>query len=122
MPQLLVDSSINNDVYIYNISNVADKLSQNDIQLIAKYGEPTINTGGTFLSGENEYTLPDNYIRVISGLPYVQQFDSTSAPFNTATVTKVQAWLAAFESAYTDAFTTLRAETDTFTNQQFYTV
>jgi hypothetical protein len=122
MPQLLVTSAINNDVYSYTICNVADKFTQSDKALINKYGEPVINTGGTFGSSPNIFTLPDNYIRVISGLPFTQTFDSTSPPFDTNILTKTAAWLAAFETAYSDAFTTLRAESDTFSTQQLFNV
>ena len=123
MANLRIYKSIENEVY--QVQFVQDKpaLSEADKALIEKFGEPTINIGGTFLaSTENAYTLPDTYIRIVSDLPYMQELDSKAAPFNTATLTKVNQFVTDSITKFTDAFTTLRANSDTWSGEQLNTI
>lgn len=125
MPILSEINTIGNGVWEVTISLQPGSLSQADTQLISKFGEPTINTGATLLSGGLAYTLPNNYIGVVSGLPYVQTFDTSAAPFNQGfsnTVTQVNAWISYFNTTYIAAFTALRTKTDTWSGQQLVTV
>jgi hypothetical protein len=120
---LQVTRSINNEVWQITFSLDSANLSESDKQLIAKFGEPTINVGGNFLiSTADTYSLPDKYIRVRTDLPFTQLFDSTTAPFNTNTQVKAQAFQDAFVASYTAAFETLRATPDTFTGQYLFNV
>src|ERR1035437_1134592 len=99
MPILSEVKQITNDLWNISISIQPNSLSQADSQLISKFGEPTINTGGTFETGGLVFTLPGNYIRVVSDLPYNQSFDSSTAPFNQGfanTVSQTNSWLTAF--------------------------
>jgi hypothetical protein len=80
------------------------------------------NTGGSVLgpvSDPNEFTLPDKYIKIRSGLPYTQEFDSrgTVGIFATNTQEKAEAYQEAFIARYTAAFSALRANADTFTGE-----
>ena len=111
-------NSINNDVYTVVFDQDRTAISQSDKDLITKYGEPLIDVGGTFLAATgNEYTLPSQFIRIVSDLPFTQTFDSTTAPFNTATVTKVTQFVTDTLTKIEDAVTTLRANTDTFSGE-----
>lgn len=115
---LKISRSISNDVWKIVFDLDKEKLSVSDKELIAKFGEPTINTGGTFLEDtENSYNLPNKYIRIKTDLPFVQTFDSTSAPFDTATLIKAQAFQDAFVAKYTQALSDLRNNADTFTGE-----
>ncbi len=126
MPVLSQVNEINNSVWSVTFTIQPGSLSQADQQLIAKFGElPLIQVGGTFETSALQYTLPSQLIRIVSDLPFTQTFDSTTAPFNQGfsnTKLQVDAWVTAFLAAYEDAFSTLRANTDTFTGQTLTTV
>ena len=118
---LQVNRSINNEVWQITFSLDSANLSESDKQLIAKFGEPTINIGGNFLiNTADTYSLPDKYIRIRTDLPFTQEFDSTTAPFNTNTQVKAQTFQDAFVASYGAALTTLRATPDTFTGQYLF--
>lgn len=118
MAKLRIFNTIDNDVYSVQIDQDRTALSDTDKTFIKKFGEPTVNLGGTFLPDSgNTYTLPAQYVKVVSGLPVTMKFDSTTAPFNTATVTKVNQFVTDTITKFTDAFTTLRANTDTFSGE-----
>ena len=120
---LKINRQIVNDVWKLLFTVDTTKLSETDKDLIRKFGEPEINIGGTFLADTgNAYTLPAKYVKILSGLPLTQEFDSTMAPFDTATQTKVEAFQTAFITLYTGAFTTLRENTDTFTGETLVNV
>ena len=111
-------NSINNDIYTVVFDQDRAAISQSDKDLIKKYGEPEINVGGTFLAGTgNEYVLPDQFIRIVSDMPFTQNFDSTTGTFATATVTKVIQFVTDTLTKIEDAVTTLRANTDTFSGE-----
>jgi hypothetical protein len=117
---LQVTRSIENDIWSMTFSVDRDKISQTDTQLISKFGEPTINVGGTFGSTPNQFTLPAQYIGIVSELPYTRTFDSNSAPFNVNTQLKAQAYQDAIVASYTSALGTLRAQADTFTGEYLF--
>jgi hypothetical protein len=119
---LKVTRNIDNDIWKITFSIDPLKLSEADKQLMAKFGEPEINVGGTIdgptIQGEEtEYTLPAKYIKIRSGLPYTREFDSKTTPFNTHTQEKAEAYQAAFVSRYTQALVELRANEDTFSGE-----
>ena len=110
MAKLRIFSYLKNDVYTLRFENDAQALSNEDKQLMREFGEPEINAGGTFLhSTENEYTLPDCYVRIRSGFPLVREFDAKSGTFATNTLTKVEAYKTDTTTKFENAFTTLRA-------------
>ena len=109
MAKLRIFSYLQNEVYTLRFENDAAAISEEDKQLMNDFGEPEINIGGTFLSGTaNEYTLPDAYLKIRSGFPFVQEFDAKSSTFATNTLTKVEAYKTDITSRFTSAFTTLR--------------
>lgn len=119
MPALLkIKRSIENDIWKINFSLDTVTLPESDKELMRKFGEPTINIGGTFLSGTpDQYILPDKYIRVRSDLPFTQEFDSKSVDFETNTEAKALAFQYTFVSNFTDAISLLRSNADTFTGE-----
>jgi hypothetical protein len=123
MAKLRVYQTIENDVYQLRFENDPKALSLQDVELMEKFGEPEINIGGTFLpSTGNQFILPDKYIRVRSEFPFVREFDSRQAPFDTNTVTKVIGYRDEIKTRFTTAFTDLRANGDTFTGEQLYNI
>lgn len=119
MPTILkIKRVIENDIWKINFNLDATSLSENDKDLIRKFGEPQINIGGVFLSDTaDEYTLPDKYIRVRTDLPFTQEFDSKSPDFENNTQTKAIAFQTNFTDLYEAAFNSLRDMVDTFTGE-----
>ena len=125
MPALLkIKRYIENDVWKLMFSLDAVSLSENDKELIRKFGEPEINIGGTYLTGDpEEYTLQDKYLRVRTDLPYIQEFDAKSLDFPSqveaqlAAQAQALAFQTSFVTNYEAAFIILRATGDTFTGE-----
>ena len=109
--QLIVDDA-------YKFVFCLEQVSEADAILIAKYGEPTVDFGGTFDNGLGvSYTLPDQYFNIVSGFPVTITVDPTVAPFNTNTTTALALYASTMQTRVTGAFTTLRANTDTFSGE-----
>lgn len=119
MPALLkIKRTIENDVWKLNFSLDSSSVSEYDRELIRKFGEPQINVGGVFLAeSDDEYSLPDKYIRVRTDLPYTQEFDSKSPDYSENTQTKALAFQQAFVEKYSQAFEDLRNNPDTFSGE-----
>jgi hypothetical protein len=125
MPALLkIKRTIENDVFRINFSLDLLTLSEADKELIRKFGEPSINIGGVYLEDtENEYTLPDKYLRVRTDLPYTQEFDAKSNEIGfVSSRAQVMAFEEAFVVKFEDAFAALRSNTDTFTGERIVNI
>ena len=123
MPALLrIKRFIDNDIWKINFALELTSLPENDKDLMRKFGEPEINVGGiiTYTIGEEEssYTLPNKYIKIKSGLPYTQEFDSKSPDFQEAVQVKALAYEEEFISRYAAAFEDLRSNADSFTGER----
>lgn len=123
MAQVKVVQYIDNDVFNVRFEIDRTQVSQDDKNRMAKFGEPAIQVGGTFLeSTPNEFTLPTQTIKLISGFPFLKGFDSTTEPFDTATKTKVEAYRDEIVDRISTAFDTLRDEVDTFTGEHLFNI
>ena len=122
MALLRVYQAITNDVWQLTFINDPIELSDTDKKLMQKFGEPEINVGGTFLSGEDQFVLPNQYVKIRADFPFTQTFDATTVPFNTDTQTKVIGYRDAIVAAFTTALTNLRDNADTFSGEQVYNV
>jgi hypothetical protein len=120
MPALLkIKRTIDNDVFKITFSLDISSLPESDKELLRKFGEPTIDIGGTYEPSVGEdYTLPTKYIRIKSDLPHTQEFDGKSAEYAENTKEKALKFQEVFISNYNDAFIALRAKADTFTGEQ----
>jgi hypothetical protein len=120
MPALLkIKRSIDNEVWKINFTLETASIPESDKELMRKFGEPEINVGGTFtVAGLGDFTLPDKFIKVKSGLPYLQEFDAKSPDFSANTQEKALAFEEEFVTRYAQAFTTLRSSEDTFTGER----
>lgn len=123
---LRIRKSIENDIWKITFSLDLSALPESDKELMRKFGEPTINVGGTFTDASYPtvftYTLPDKFILVRTDMPYTQTFDSKSADFLTSTQAKALLYEDTFISRYQAAFTTLRSLTDTFSGERVVTL
>ena len=88
-----------------------------------KFGEPLINVGGVFLSGtSNEFSFPNEYIKLRKDFPYKRNFDNRDAPFDTNLLTKIEAYREAILARVVTSITQLRLNTDTFTGEKVITI
>jgi hypothetical protein len=120
MPALLkIKRVIDNDVFKITFSLDNERLPESDKDLLRKFGEPSIDIGGTYTpSAGTEYTLPTKYIRVKSDLPHTQEFDSKSTIYSSNAKEKAIKFQETFIAKYNAAFAALRAKADTFTGEQ----
>jgi len=123
MALIRVYQTIENDVWKVTFVNDVAQLSEADKKAMRNFGEPEINVGGTILDGDAlEFTLPDKYVKIKSDLPYTAEFDSRDEPFDTDTQDKVEGYRTEIIARFTQAFTDLRAQSDTFTGEHTYNI
>jgi len=112
--------TINNGIYQIVI-NVED-ISQNDQLLMQKYGEPTVDLGGTFTPEvpAPEFTLPSKVVSIMAG-NYVlrQSFDSRDTGYAQA---NADAWSEELNTRITDAVEAMRQNVDTFTTEEIVSI
>lgn len=70
---------------VYQVEIHVTDVSEYEKELIANFGEPEVNVGGSFVGSitapggeiptEVEFAIPDRYLRVINDFPYKQVFD-----------------------------------------------
>jgi len=97
---------------IYQIQIVPENYSQGELALMEKYGEPTIETGGTG-SLSPAYEFPTDPRDINSGFPFTR---SISAEDDAQAEAKMNNWQTEMTTAFTNAMATLRSLSDTFTN------
>lgn len=123
MAKVRVYQYIENEVYKLRFDVDKQSISYDDLRRLEKYGEPDIQMGGVFLDGTpNEFTLPEKTIKFTSGFPYLASFDSTTAPFNTNTTTKVIAYRDDILERIDEAVEALRDEVDNFTGEYIHNI
>ena len=110
-------TALNNDVF--TVTLITEDWSQNDVQLMEKFGEPQIDLGGTF-TGTPSYTLPTNLKNIMTESPFVQGFDYRD--FTTTTQARAALWATTMTTRIQAAVSTLRGNTDTFTGESVTTV
>lgn len=112
------DNSIANKVYKVIASTV--EFATTDETLMAEFGEPTVNIGGTLKDTDGTTvlaTLPDTYKRIMSDFPVTMTFNGSQFA-NPDKVAK--AWTTSVETQVQTAITTLRSKTDDFSGHQEY--
>jgi hypothetical protein len=106
---------------VYQISVHTTDWSESDKALMVKYGEPTIDLGGSFV-GETpylEYVLSTKLVLIMSESPFTQRFDSRDAidADDRATL-----WKTTIVERITYELLNLRAHDDTFTGEEVTTL
>ncbi len=111
--------SVENGVYKTIIRT--EDWSQLDQQLIAKYGEPSINAGGEIVSPYSDVplVLPDHYVSIMSESPFSKSFDSRDYA---DAETRAATWAAYMADEIRAAVQTLRLNYDGFTTEEVETV
>ncbi len=117
MAKLRIFQSIENTDYIFLFNVDPATVSSNDKELMAKFGEPEINFGGTFTSGPLEIILPDEYRKVLSGLPFKKIVTPSAEPWVDDTDDKLVLYRTEMITRFTNAMTALRSQGDTFTGE-----
>lgn len=118
MAKMHIYQSIENGIFVVSFKWDPTSFSDVDKQLMAKYGEPVVNVGGTFLASTgNQFILPDTFKRVVTDFPHTQRFDPADSRFTTNIQTKASAYRTELMATITAAFTTLRANNDTYTQE-----
>lgn len=120
--KLRVFTSMSNGVY--RVSVHTEDWSEGDRDLMAKYGEPTVNIGGTvnpdYYDDLPPITLPDSFSRVMSDAPMSVKFDSRD--YGEGASFYAQAWTAGIVTSITDEVTILRQNVDNFSKEEVVTV
>jgi hypothetical protein len=107
-----------NDVFFVKTETLS--YSAADLELMTKFGEPTVDAGGTFDYGvAQQFTLASKTCFINKSFPITQSFDATSVP---DAEEKAEAWATEMISRITTAVTNLRALSDTFSRQETTTV
>lgn len=121
--QFKVIQAISNNVWSLLFINILEELSENDRQLMLKFGEPLINVGGVFLSDtSDQFSFPNEYIKLRKDFPYKRNFDSRDAPFDTNLLTKVEAYREAILARVVTGIAQLRLNNDTFTGERVISI
>jgi len=103
--------SVNNDVY--KVSLTTEDWSENDLNLMARFGEPEVDVGGSFTTPT--FTLPSNLVKVKSEVPITQTFDVRDYANAEARADK---WEETISARINAAVVALRTETDDFTREE----
>lgn len=120
MAKFRVFQSLDNNEHMLLIVVDQATISSTDRDLIAKFGEPEINTGGAVYADDTTtllVTLPDQYIKIISGLPHKIIVDPTADLWATDTTNKLTSYRKRLQERIVAAMAALRANTDTYTNE-----
>lgn len=115
--KLRVIQSIKDLDYIFVFNIDPDNISSDDNLRIQKFGQPSINFGGSFDNGNGiTFTLPDNFVELPGGFPVKKVFNLVD-PFDTDSIIKFTLYRTTIETRVTDAITALRNTADTFTGE-----
>ena len=107
-----------NDVFFVKVETLS--YSANDLELMTKFGEPTVDAGGTFDYDSNkQFVLTSKMCYINKSFPVTQSFDDTSVP---DAEDKADAWGTEMIARITAAVGNLRALSDEFTRQESTTV
>jgi hypothetical protein len=120
MAKFRVFQSISNNEHVLLLTVDIKTISSSDRDLIEKFGEPEINIGGTVYADDTTtllLTLPDSFIKIISGLPNKIVIDTTAAPWDTDTTNKLDSYRKRLQERIVAAMTALRATGDAYTNE-----
>ena len=104
---------------VYTVSVSTEEWSEGDRKLMADFGEPAVNQGGTFEADELNFTLPDLNVRIMTGVPISMGFDARDHADAEA---RALLWLDTLVQRITDAVVALRERTDTFTGETLINV
>ena len=113
---------------VFDVRAQTEDWSENDKQLMVKYGEPEICLGGTFAPNEGsssddednpEIIIPNTYARVMTESPFTQKIDSRDC---NGSISNAQAiarlWASTIEDRIAEVVSELRTHNDSFTTEE----
>jgi hypothetical protein len=109
--------TLDND--IYQATLYTQDWSEADRALMVKFGEPEIDLGGTFDSGETSFELPHKLERLMTQSPFNQSFDARDAA---DAQNRAAVWATEIATRISAAVTTMRAETDDYSTETVQTI
>ena len=112
MATIRQEKKIVDDVYIVSIQVI--KPSVADLDLIERFGMPSLDLGGEFSEGELAFTLPTLLVPLIGEAPAVAEFDVRD---EADSEDRALLWLSTVNDRITAALDSLRENTDSFTGQ-----
>ena len=99
-------------------AKVSTVVNDTEKELIDKFGEPTVNVGGSF-TGPPAFTEPNSYRKIVHGFPWTFKKDGDA---DEEAQDKVEVWKEEMEDRLTSEITTLKAKTDDFSGESAVTV
>lgn len=99
-------------------STISTSGTEQELALVEKFGEPTVNIGGSF-TGPPSFSEPDSFKKIFNGFP--RSF-SKDADGDVLAKEKVVEWSDELVDRLTDAITDLRGQTDDFSKETIVTV
>jgi hypothetical protein len=99
---------------VYRVTLYTEDWSQADQELMAKFGEPEIDVGGSF-TGPPAYTLDTNLVRIMSESPFTQGFDSSDYA---DAQDRAEVWKDEVSTRISTAVATLRGNADNFSGEE----
>jgi len=100
------------------IAEVKTELTDQEIELAAKFGEPQINVGGS-ITGPPAYDLEDHYRAIKTGFPYTFSIDGNG---DAEAEGKMNGWITEIRGRFVSAINTLRGKTDAYSGEVIETV
>lgn len=102
---------------VYQVAVYTEDWSQLDKLLMAKYGEPSIDVGGSFLGDVPylDFTLSSKLVLIMSETPFTQRFDSRDYA---DAEDRANLWRSTIIDRLSEAVAVLRTGDDTFTKEE----
>jgi len=105
---------------VYKVTMNTEDWSERDQRLIADFGEPQVDIGGDFEGPAPDYiefSLPSDYVNVMTDSPFQQTFDSRDSSSELAQQYAVL-WKTTVIDRIAGAVETMRQIEDTFTKEE----
>ncbi len=103
---------------IYKVTLTPTNWSQQDLNLMDKYGEPEVETGGTGTLNP-QFEFPTQLRKVKSGFPFTRAIDGDG---DSDAEAKMNNWATEMQTRISTVLTTLRGNTDNFSGTIAITV
>ena len=119
---------------VFDVRVQTEDWSENDRNLMIKYGEPEINLGGEFVPDDNssgssisfassessasEIVIPTSYARVMTESPFTHKFDARDCGSVANAQSVAQQWAQRLEARITTVVSELREKNDIFTTEE----
>jgi hypothetical protein len=100
----------------YRVSIATEDWSQDQLRLVAKFGDPEVDLGGEF-AGPPELEFDSSYRRIYADGPLVRVFDARDYDDDDAAAEAAVVWQDAMVVRISDAYEALLEQADPFTGE-----